>query len=487
MRLYKLFFERTLKTPRKVAILTEKNQMSFEDILHIAEAFEAKILASGIKDGATIGFNANQAELYIVFSLLASKRSYRVIFSSLKGIVESGIEIDAHFTTNLSSDVVSDKRVVIDRQWFAGAGINALPETATLFGEGGSVVYRSSGSTGRAKYVQLSEEYMINRLLTRPDSYGSNSETVRLFSSVSPTLGWSMGGFLKVLVGGGSVLALNDDGTKMLQYIDLYKADALILTPVAVRRIIAVPNAAQYLKTVKHVQLGGAYVSPELLEKFADICDADISVGYGTTEIGGLTTKVYDRDMPPAAGYIGEIYDPNFEIAFFDENYQLLPDANAGVIGVKNSKLIPENAYLGNEQYFDGGGFKDGYFFPGDIMRRENDSLFIQGRIKNIINIGGNKRSLDALQSALEEGLTTELLCCLSVPDEYGLEQLYVYYQAANDVSLTEINEIITAQFGNVRATKALRLEEMPITESNKIDLENLRNLASKDAVSESV
>lgn len=485
MRLYNLFFERVRKTPKKVAFITEKNRLSFEDLYHITEAFDRRILESGVQNGDTISFSANQAELYIVFALLSSKRSYRVIFSPFKYILESGIEVKAHFTSYLPDEVNSDLQVVIDGHWFGDAGMNPMPESPSILGDGGSIVYRSSGSTGRAKYIDVPEEFLINRLLTQPNSFGNKPDKVRLFSSVSPALGWSMGGFLKVLIGGGSVLALNDDASKMLLFIDIYKVDALILTPVAARRMIAVENSAQYLTTVKHIQLGGAYVSPELLKTFSNICDADISVGYGTTEIGGLSTSIYDREYPPDPGYIGEIYDPNYEIAFFDEDYNPLSGANSGVVGLKNRKLFPDNAYLGNEQHFDGGGFKDGYFFPGDIMRREGDSLFIQGRIKNIINIGGNKRSLDALQSALEEGLPTELLCCLSVLDEYGLEQLYVYYQATRSIGLTEFNTIITAKFGNIRAAKALRLGEMPITDSNKIDLEKLRSLAKTDGDSE--
>lgn len=478
MRLYNLFFEQVRKTPKKIAFITEKNRLSFEDLYHITDAFDQKILEAGVQVGATISFSANQAELYIVFSLLASKRSYRVIFSPFKYILESGIEVDAHFTSYLPDEESSDKLVVIDSHWFSDAGINPIPESPSVFGNGGSIVHRSSGSTGRAKYIDMPEEFVVNRLQTQPNSYGNTPDKIRLFSSVSPSLSWSIGGFLKVLIGGGSVLALNDDTSKMLLFIDIYKVDALILTPVAARRMIAVQNSAQYLTTVKHVQLGGAYVSPELLKTFSNICDADIGVGYGTTEIGGLSTCIYDRESPPEPGYIGEIYDSNFEIAFFDEDYKPLPRANSGVVGLKNRKLVPENSYLGNKQHFDGGGFKDGYFFPGDIMRQEGNSLFIHGRIKNIINIGGNKRSLDALQSALEESLPTELLCCLSVPDEYGLEQLYVYYQAAREIELSEFNSIITEKFGNVRATKALRIEEIPTTESNKIDLEKLRTLA---------
>jgi acyl-coenzyme A synthetase/AMP-(fatty) acid ligase len=71
--------------------------------------------------------------------------------------------------------------------------------------------------------------------------------------------------------------------------------------------------------------------------------------------------------------------------------------------------------------------FKDGFFYPGDLaVVREDGRMALQGRVTDVINVGGHKILPAPTETRLLEALAVSGVCLFSMQDETGEEQLHV-------------------------------------------------------------
>jgi len=294
---------------------------------------------------------------------------------------------------------------------------------------------------------------------------------MRLLSSVSAQISWGLLMILRVLVAGGSAVALSEHRNRPLPYIDLFGVTYFVTTPAVARQMFEIGDAGQYLASLRCIRIGGAMCSAELLRRLMALSPARVAVGYGAAEFGELCIALLDPAEDIPEGYIGEITRPEFEIAFFDDRMQALPGASEGVVGFRDTSGDWGRDYLNPAPGDARTGFIGGFFFPGDIMRREGQSLFLIGRIKNIINVSGNKISLDAVQAVLEDALAVSALACFAEPDALGLERLVLAYTADFEIAPEAAEAVLAQRFPGLGLAAMHRLATLPIGPSGKIDM----------------
>lgn len=476
MRLIQAFCETAARSPKKIALITEKSQLSFEDLLDLTRACEAALWARGLRQGMRVVLDSDRPEFLVAFSLLLSRHSLTVVFAPTAQVLAAEIEFDFLVGTAPNVMVSPARQIVIEPDWFAALGTESPGDYSEAFGEGGEFVHTTSGTTGTPKFV-LSQE--ANRLGGGIGPYdeidGEQMAALRSLSTISVQMSWGLSLLLRVLLAGGSVVALSEHRNRPLPYIDLYGVTHVTTTPVVVRQMMDLDNARQYLGSLRAIRVSGAFVGNDLLLGLSQLTCARIYIGYGAAEFGGLSAGVYDASQARPEGYVGELRRADVEIAFFDERMDLLPGVTEGIVGLRVSGRAPDRRYL-NPAAGDGrSGFIDGYFFPGDIMRREGQSLYIIGRVKNVINVSGNKISLDAVQAVLMEVLAVMALGCLAAPDDMGLETLVVAYAATEDISAGAVQAVLDARFPGLKLGRMVRRAALPLNPSGKIDLARLR------------
>ena len=162
-----------------------------------------------------------------------------------------------------------------------------------------------------------------------------------------------------------------------------------------------VPAAWQYLKkmsglklgefrdTLRYVEMGSAYLSQDDKSKLAEILpNSRIVMHYGLTEASRSTFMEFhvDSDCLSSVGKPA----PHVKISVFNEFGQEMPDGEVGEICICGEHV--SKGYI-NEEYPE---YKssDGklYFRTGDLgFMNESGYVFLQGRIKEQINVGGKK------------------------------------------------------------------------------------------------
>jgi len=82
MRLIDAFAETARRYPEKLALITEKSQLSFNDIIVLAAACEANLRPNGLRPGMRLVLTTDRPEFVLGFTLLASRLSLTLILDT---------------------------------------------------------------------------------------------------------------------------------------------------------------------------------------------------------------------------------------------------------------------------------------------------------------------------------------------------------------------------------------------------------------------
>lgn len=233
----------------------------------------------------------------------------------------------------------------------------------------------TSGTTGSPKGVCLNESSMANVAIsllneTKADRYDRHLSLLPL-----STLLENIGGLYVPLMAGATCVlpsmtstgllgAAGFNAKKMLDALSDWQATTVILTPeLLLGLIFAIENGAQRPQDLRFIAVGGASVSPSLLER-ADRLGLPVYEGYGLSECASVVAL--NTAVSRKLGSVGKpLSHLRVEIA---EDGEILVSGNRFVTYTKQS---PQHSTLP--------------WSTGDIGYLDDDGyLYVTGRKKNI-------------------------------------------------------------------------------------------------------
>jgi acyl-CoA synthetase (AMP-forming)/AMP-acid ligase II len=148
---------------------------------------------------------------------------------------------------------------------------------------------------------------------------------------------------------------------------------------------------------LRFIRSSSAALSSHLMRELETTFAAPVIEAYGMTE---AAHQMASNPLPPGIRKersVGPAAGP--EIAIMDEAGRLLPAERTGEIVIRGDNVT--RAYVGNPEANDAA-FTSGWFRTGDQGYLDEDGyLFITGRLKEIINRGGEKVSPREIDEAL--------------------------------------------------------------------------------------
>jgi long-chain acyl-CoA synthetase len=140
---------------------------------------------------------------------------------------------------------------------------------------------------------------------------------------------------------------------------------------------------------------------------------------YGSTETGTISVDL-SPDVERSLESVGTpIADVDVEI--YSGNSEWTRTGEIGEIAVKSPAAIKS---YGTDD-FDDDAFRNGYFFTGDLGRRDQDGLlYLVGRKKLFINKGGYKVNPREIEELLESHPKVEEAVVVGLPTTFGDERL---------------------------------------------------------------
>ncbi|MFE7077307.1 (2,3-dihydroxybenzoyl)adenylate synthase [Streptomyces sp. NPDC057620] len=275
-----------------------------------------------------------------------------------------------------------------------------------------------------------------------------------------------------LLSGGTAVLAADATPERCFPVIERERVTVTSVGPSVVQLWL---DAAEWMKpdlsSVRALQIGGSKLHRDLAARIRPELGCGIQQVFGMAE--GLIC--FTRDDDPEEALLttqGHPISPADEMRIVDDKDQDVPPDTIGEL-LTRGPYTPRGYYRSpehNARAFT----EDGFYRSGDLARLTPDGrLVIEGRIKDLINRGGEKVSAGDVEGHLEALPAISRAAVVPVPDDYLGERMYAYIVAVGTPpTLPEIKAALTE-----RGLAAYKLpdrveavDELPHTGLGKID-----------------
>ncbi len=373
------------RLPDREAIVAPDMRLSHVKLWQVAQAFALNMQVNGIGQGVTaelqsrdmIASVAVMAATALAATALVGARL--VVHTALTG-VEPGPLVLLHSPESPPTDVPPGVRLVAMTAEWSPCSTVAGPDTAKAFP--GAIVadapwwtIHTSGTTGDPKALILSRKIAFDRsIAVARDFRGAETR----FCSIFPC--WTRPFFVRAmaaLVNGATIL--DSKGPTLLA------AEGANLFAGSPRKVLEWLIETRPKDRLPIIHVSGAPFSDKVALKMLATFDV-LFDAYGS----GESNKSFVNRRHLHEGKMTRTGLPQ-DTAVEVRNSECQPCVMGEVreLRVRNSYLVPgyRDAPAASAR-----SFRDGWFHPGDLARREaNGALVVVGRVDQIINLGGIK------------------------------------------------------------------------------------------------
>ena len=335
-----------------------------------------------------------------------------------------------------------------------------------------SMVLHTSGTTSRPKIVPLSQRNLCA-------SATHIAETLQFVSgdcglNVMPLfhIHGLIAGVLAPLSAGSQVFCTPGfNALKFFGWMDEARPTWYTAVPTMHQAIVS--RAGRNVQVIarhplRFLRSSSSSMPPQVIRELEDVFKAPLIESYGMTE---ATHQMTSNPLPPAArkpGTVGRAAGP--EVAIMAEDGRLLGAGGIGEIVIRGPNVTSgyENNPLANDS-----AFSNGWFRTGDQGTLDDEGyISITGRLKEIINRGGEKISPREVDEILMDHPAVAQVVCFGMPHAKLGEEVAAVVVLRDGASATE-REL--AAFVATRAAdykvpkKILFMDEIPKGATGKL------------------
>jgi acyl-CoA synthetase (AMP-forming)/AMP-acid ligase II len=367
--------------------------------------------------------------------------------------------------------------------------ITAAPATGVIWGDFDencpSGLCFTSGTTGAPKgvmYTHRSSFLHTMRILQVDAMAISGSDTVLAVVPMFHANAWGLP-FAVPAVGAKLVLnGRHSDGATLEQLINAERVTVAVgIATVWLGLVEHLEATGALVPTLQRVIVGGAPLPNALMERMERRLGAIVQTSWGMTELSPSGTLSAPHDVSRSAAQSGRPA-VGVDLLLTDAAGRALPEQRnvEGHLRVRGASVIAR--YFGDEQPATD---SDGWLATGDLARIDAaGNLMITGRSKDLIKSGGewiNPAEIEAVVGAIPEVL---LAAVIGRPDpKWGerpilLLQMRDQRSVSDDALLAPLKKRLPSWWV---PDAIVRLKQMPLTSTGKIDRLRLRGEYGSD------
>ena len=310
---------------------------------------------------------------------------------------------------------------------------------AKWFDDSDTIEVKTSGSTGVPKKMQVEKSRMMQSAVLTCSFLGLKRGNKTLLCMPMQYIAGMMIA-VRSLVCSLDLYPITPCGNP-LKSIDM-TFDFAAMVPLQIFNTLNVPVEKERLRAIKNLIIGGGAIDKDVESQIKDFPNNVYST-YGMTE---TLSHIALRKLNGIDA---------------SENYFLFEDVNISLS--KSGTLTIDAPRVSNE-----------ILQTNDVVEINDDGSFkILGRIDNVINTGGIKVQIEELENILKPYLGGLKFAISSLPDpKFGEYIVLVTEQHEVDLSILE-----DIQPGYFVPKIAVCVDEIPLTETSKIDRPTLKNM----------
>lgn len=354
--------------------------------------------------------------------------------------------------------------------WTKSHPENPNPEDIALF-------LHTSGTTGKPKGVPLKHRNIaasVNNIKSALEL--SEKDTGLCVMPLFHIHGIMVNLFAPLSVGSTVVLAPRFSASHFWNWVKTNNVNWYSAVPTIHQVLLnrADQDKAPKQSPFKFIRSSSSPLAVSTFKALEERLNCPVIEAYGMTE---ASHQIATNLLPPQehrAGTVGMGY--GVEIAILGDNNNLLSPNNLGEVLIKGPNVID---YYENNSEANRSSFIEGWFRTGDIGALSNDGyLTLSGRIKELINKGGEKISPTEIDQVLLSHAAIKEAASFPMPDKKYGEIPAAAVVLKKDITEKEILDFCNKQLSSFKVpAKIFILKELPKNATGKIQRKDLINM----------
>ncbi|WFE42650.1 long-chain fatty acid--CoA ligase [Micromonospora sp. WMMD998] len=423
--------ESAARGPRRTALVTEDEEVSYGDLWQRALRAAATLKARGVRPGdAVTVMLENTPDLPVAcFAIWAAGATVVPVATSARPA-----EVEYTLTDSGSVLLICAEALIAEAgQAARAARVPALTE-AELAGTAAplttyeprrpddiAIILYTSGTTGRPKGAMLTHlNVTMNIMVTRVSPFDVTADDVLLGAlPLYHSFGLICGLGTCLLAGASVVLMRRFDAARALDLIERHGCTLFMGVPTMFTTMLAAMapgDAGRY--RLDRVFSGGAPLHVATLEAIRAAFGCEVYEGYGLTEASPCVAY-NQRWWPTKPGTVGRpIWGVDVRVADADraDAIAFVPDGEVGEVVVRGHNIMA--GYL-NLPEATAGTVVDGWLRTGDLGQFDEDGyLTIVDRKKDVILRGGHNVYPREIEEVLSRHSAVRQVAVVGLPDD---------------------------------------------------------------------
>ena len=350
-----------------------------------------------------------------------------------------------------------------------------LPDTVPSLEESADVMF-TSGTTGASKGVLLTHGNLACAIAHINTYVGNGPDDVELCPMpLSHSFGLAR---MRCILSMGGHMVVVDGITppkRLFSMMEQHHVSGLGMVGPAWTLLYKLSGSriSRFKDQLRYLELGSAAMQPEEKKRLAELLPTThVVMHYGLTEASRAAFLDFhnEEDKLNTVGKAG----PYSELCIGDEGGIRLPAGEEGEICVRGSMV--SRGYINAPSCFT----PDGFFRTGDLGRMDVDGyVTIIGRIKEMINVGGEKVTPAEVEKVLNALPGIAESACVAMPDPILGEAVAAFLVPEPGASMPVLQTILPMLAGKLEKFKQpkrlYRIDALPRTVSGKLQRNALK------------
>jgi len=333
----------------------------------------------------------------------------------------------------------------------------------------------TSGTTSRPKGVPLTHRNLSISAHNVVDTYQlTPSDTTLVVMPLFHVHGL-LGATLSTIASGGSaVITPRFSASTFWSHVKKYGVTWYSAVP-TIHQVLLIRGDIPSDHTLRFIRSCSSALSPDILAALEKKTHTPVLEAYGMTEAAHqMASNPLPSLGPHKPGTVGR--GTNVQITLLDEEGKVKAQGETGEVCIKGENVT--HGYHNNPDANRANFTSDGWFRTGDQGIMDKDGyLTITGRIKELINRGGEKIAPLEIDNTLLAHPSISEAICFAVPDaKYGEEvQAAVVPKEGESITAEDVIQFVKSRLSAFKVPKKIYIaDSLPRTATGKLQRKNI-------------